>query len=234
MCGRFTHRLTWEQLRGLYHLTDPRHPELDLKPRYNVAPTDVMAVCRPNRSGHREIAMLRWGLIPFWANDPKVGFKSINARAETVATAPAFRDAFKRQRCLVPASGFYEWKKLEGGGKQPYLIQMRDGAPFSFAGLWDRWSKGEAPIETFAIITGEPNSLVADIHDRMPVILDPADYDAWLTGGEPGALQKMLQPFPAQLMAAFPVSTKVNSVKNDTPDIIEPLSSGAQSSAGLF
>jgi putative SOS response-associated peptidase YedK len=100
--------------------------------------------------------MVRWGLIPFWANDPNVGFKSINARAETVATAPAFRDAFKRHRCLVPANGFYEWKKLAGGGKQPYLIQMRDGAPFSFAGLWDRWGKGEAPIESFTIITGDP------------------------------------------------------------------------------
>jgi putative SOS response-associated peptidase YedK len=182
MCGRFTHRLTWEQIRDLYRLTDARQGELDLKPRYNAAPTDVMPVCRLDRSGQREIAVLRWGLIPFWANDPKVGFKSINARAETVATAPAFRDAFKRHRCLVPANGFYEWKKLAGGGKQPYLIQMRDGTPFSFAGLWDRWNKGEAPIESFTIITGEPNSLVADLHDRMPVILDPADYDAWPTG----------------------------------------------------
>jgi putative SOS response-associated peptidase YedK len=206
MCGRFTHRLTWEQVHGLYQLADPRQAELDLKPRYNAAPTDLLPVCRLNRGGQRDIAMLRWGLIPFWANDPKVGFKSINARAETVATAPAFRDAFKRHRCLVPANGFYEWKKLAGGSKQPYLIQMRDGAPFSFAGLWDRWSKGEAPIESFTIITGEPNSLVADLHDRMPVILDPADYDAWLTGSDPAALQRILQPFPAQLITAFPIS----------------------------
>ena len=233
MCGRFTHRLTWQQVHGLYHLTDPRQAELDLKPRYNAAPTDVLPVCRLNRGGQREIAMLRWGLIPFWANDAKVGFKSINARAETVATAPAFRDAFKRHRCVVPANGFSEWKTLAGGGKQPYLIQIRDGAPFSFAGLWDRWSKGEAPIESFTIITGEPNALVADLHDRMPVILDPADYDGWLTGSDAAALQKMLQPFPAQLMSAYPVSTKVNSVRNDTPEVVEPLPAETHSSPRL-
>jgi putative SOS response-associated peptidase YedK len=141
MCGRFTHRLTWEQVHGLYYLTDPRQPQLDLRPRYNAAPTGLLPVCRLDRQGVREIAMLHWGLIPFWANDPKVGFKSINARAETVATAPAFREAFKHRRCLVPANGFYEWRKLAGGGKQPYLIQMRDGAPFSFAGLWERWKR---------------------------------------------------------------------------------------------
>ena len=238
MCGRFTARLTWQQLHDLYEITapdiGPRHGEPDPKPRYNVAPTDVMPLCRLNRSGRREIAMLRWGLIPYWATDPKIAYKTINARAETVATAPAFREAFKRRRCLVPASGFHEWKKLAGGGKQPYLIGMRDGSPFSFAGLWERWKKGETAIETFTIITGEPNSLVVDLHDRMPVILDPADYDAWLTGGDQAALQKMLQPFPAQLMTAYPVSTKVNSVKNDTPDVIEPLSSGTESIASLF
>jgi putative SOS response-associated peptidase YedK len=215
MCGRFTHRLTWEQVHGPYHLTDPRPPELDLKPRYNAAPTDLLPVCRLNRGGQREIAMLRWGLIPFWANDPKVGFKSINARAETEATAPAFRDAFKRHRCLVPASGFYEWRKLEGGGKQPYLIQMRDAAPFSFAGLWDRLSKGPVPIESFAIVTGEPNSLVADLHDRMPVILDSADYETWLTGSD--ALPRSTA---IRRVAAFPVG--IEGLVNDTPDVIEP------------
>jgi putative SOS response-associated peptidase YedK len=234
MCGRFTHRLTWEQVHGLYHLTDARPPAVDLKPRYNAAPTDLLPVCRLDRSGQREIAMLRWGLIPFWANDPNVGFKSINARAETVATAPAFREAFKHRRCLVPADGFYEWRKLAGGGKQPYLIQMRDGAPFSFAGLWERWKKGPELIESFTIITGEPNSLVADLHDRMPVILDPADYDSWLTGTDPAAPRKMLQPFPAQLMAAFPISTKVNSVKNDTADVIEPLGAATERTPSLF
>src|SRR5262245_52592572 len=223
MCGRFTHRLTWQQVRDLYGLTDPRQAEVDLKPRYNVAPTDVMPVCRLNRSGQREIAMLKWGLIPYWADDPKIGYRTINARAETVATAPAFREAFKRRRCLVPASGFYEWRKLDNGDRQPYLIQMRDGSPFSFAGLWERWTKGEAPIETFTIITGEPNSLAAELHDRMPVILERDDYGAWLTARDTAIPQAMLQPFPAQLMASFPVSKRVNSPKNDDADLIVPI-----------
>jgi len=227
MCGRFTTRLTWHQLHDLYNITAPdiapRQGGLDLKPRYNVVPTDVMPVCRLNRQGRREIAMLRWGLIPYWATDPKIGYKTINARAETVATAPAFRAAFKKRRCLVPASGFYEWKKLEDGSKQPYLIGMRDGTPFSFAGLWERWDKGEAPVETFTIITGEPNSLVADLHNRMPVILDPGDYDTWLTAADTAIPQAMLQPFPAQLMRAYPVSKRVNSPKNDDAYLIAPI-----------
>src|SRR5262249_53979025 len=155
-------------------------------------PTDLLPVCRLDRSGDREIAMLRWGLIPYWAKDERIGFKAINARAETVATAPAFREAFKHRRCLVPANGFYEWKKLPGGRKQPYLIQMRGGSPFSFAGLWERWKKGETPIETFTIITGEPNSLAAELHDRMPVILDPDDYDTWLRASDTSIPQALL------------------------------------------
>jgi len=140
-----------------------------------------------------------------------------------VATAPAFRAAFKKRRCLIPATGFYEWKKLEDGSKQPYLIGMRDGLPFSFAGLWERWDKGEAPIETFTIITGEPNSLVADLHNQMPVILDPDDYHAWLTAADTTIPQAMLQPFPAQLMTAFPVSKRVNSPKSDDAEVIAPM-----------
>jgi len=131
MCGRFTHRLTWQQIHDLYNITvpGPQQGQLELKPRYNVASTQVMPVCRLNADGQREIAMPRWGLIPFWANDEKIGYKTINARTETVATAPAFRAAFKKRRCLVPASGFYEWKKLEDGSKKRYLIAMRDGSP---------------------------------------------------------------------------------------------------------
>lgn len=226
MCERFTARLTWKQLNDLYNITapdiGPREDEFDLKPRYNVAPTQVMPVCRLNADGRREIAILRWGLVPFWAKDDKIGYKTINARAETVATAPAFRAASKKRRCLVPASGFYECKKLEDGSKQPYLIGMRDGSPFSFAGLWEHWDKGEAPIETFTIITGEPNSLAAEIHNGMPVILDPDDCEEWLTAADTAKPQAMLQPFPAQLMMAYPVSRNVNSSKNDTPDLIEP------------
>ena len=172
-----------------------------------------MPACRLNREGQREIAMMRWGLIPYWATDPKIGYKTINAGAETMATAPAFRAAFKKRRCLVPASGLHERKK--DGGKQPHLIEMRDGSPFSFAGLCERWDKAEPPIETFTIITGEPSSLVAGMHNRMPVILDPHDYDAWLTAAGTAIPQALLQPFPAQLMWAYPVSKRINSPKND-------------------
>jgi putative SOS response-associated peptidase YedK len=226
MCGRFTVRLTWEQIHGLLNIIpakrEPAQRELDLKPRYNVAPSQQVPVVRLDKDGQRELAMLRWGLIPSWASDPKIGYKMINARAETVATAPSFRAAFKKRRCLIPATGFYEWKKLEDGSKQPYLIGMRDGAPFSFAGLWERWDKGEAPIETCTIITGEPNSLVAELHNRMPAILEPEDYEAWLRAADTAIPQAMLRPFPSQLMQAYPVSKRVNSPKNDDAALIEP------------
>jgi putative SOS response-associated peptidase YedK len=221
MCGRYRSPTTLDSMRELLRFLNEL-PQ-DIRPRYNAAPTDSLPVVRLDRSGNRELAMLRWGFIPFWAEDAKIGAKFINARAETVATAPAFRAAFRTRRCLVPAGGFYEWKKVDGG-RQPYHVGLRDGAPFAFAGLWERWNRGAVPIESFTIITGEPNSLVADLHDRMPAILDPEDYDAWLTATDTAIAAAMLQqPFPAQLMAAYPVSTKVNSVKNDTPDLIEPI-----------
>jgi putative SOS response-associated peptidase YedK len=223
MCGRFTAKLTWQQLHDLYEIGIAESPPdgLDLKFRYNIAPTQPVPIVRSNPAGRREIALLRWGLIPFWSKDAKIAYRTINARAETIATAPAFRAAFKKRRCLVPASGFYEWKKLDGD-KQPYFIGLRDGAPLAFAGLWERWDKGEAPVETFTIITGEPNSLVAGLHDRMPVILDPDDYDAWLTAADTAIPQALLQPFPSQLMTAYPVSKRVNNARNDDPAMMEP------------
>jgi len=224
MCGRFTAKLTWQQLHDLYEIAVPESapPELDLMPRYNIAPTQTVPIVRLNSARRRELALLRWGLIPFWATDAKIAQRTINARAETIATAPAFRAAFENRRCLIPASGFYEWKKLDDGTKQPYFIGLRDGAPFAFAGLWERWSKGAAPVETFTIITGQPNSLVAPLHDRMPAILDPEDYNAWLTATDRAALQALLQPFPAQLMTAYAVSKRVNNAKNDDPAVLEP------------
>jgi len=223
MCGRFTTKLTWQQLRDLYEITapEPRQDELELKPRYNIAPSQTVPVVRLHPAGRRELALLRWGLIPFWSKDPKIAYRTINARAETVATAPAFRAAFKKRRCLIPASGFYEWKKLDDG-KQPYFIGMRDGSSFAFAGLWERWDKGEAPVETFTIITGEPNPLVAELYNRMPVILDPSDYDAWLTAADTAIPQALLQPFPSQLMTAYPVSKRVNNTKNDDATMQQP------------
>ncbi len=223
MCGRFASNLTWQQLHDLYEIAAPERTPAppDLKPLYNIAPTLTVPVVRLNRAGRRKIALLRWGLIPYWSKDAKIAYRTINARADTVATAAAFRAAFERRRCLVPALGFYEWRKLDGD-KQPYFIGLRDSTPLAFAGLWERWKQGEDALETFTIITGEPNSLVAEIHDRMPVILDPADYDAWLTAADSAGLQALLQPFPSQLMAAYPVSKRVNNVKNDDAALIEP------------
>jgi putative SOS response-associated peptidase YedK len=220
MCGRYSITTAPEAMRRLFRFENAAP---DLQPRYNAAPTDKLPVVRLDRDGRRELAVLRWGLIPFWAKDEKIGFRSINARAESVATAPAFREAFQHRRCLVPVNGFYEWKRLPDGGKQPYHIGMRDGSPFALAGLWERWKKGAQPIESFTIITGEPNSLTAALHDRMPVILEPDHWDAWLTAKDTAAPLTMLQPFPAQLMVAYPVSPKVGNVKNDTPDLVQPL-----------
>jgi putative SOS response-associated peptidase YedK len=220
MCGRYSITTAPEAMRRLFRFENAA-PELP--PRYNAAPTDKLPVVRLDRDGRRELAVLRWGLIPFWAKDEKIGFRSINARAESVATAPAFREALQHRRCLVPVNGFYEWKRLPDGGKQPYHIGMRDGSPFALAGLWERWKKGAQPIESFTIITGEPNSLTAALHDRMPVILEPDHWDAWLTAKDTAAPLTMLQPFPAQLMVAYPVSPKVGNVKNDTPDLVQPL-----------
>lgn len=221
MCDRFTHRLTWTQIVELYGLlgVEPVH----LEPRCNVAPSQRAPIIRRAQDGHRQLAMLRWGLIPAWAKDTAISYKTINARAETVATAPSFRAAFKVRRCIVPASGFYEWQK-DGTRKQPYLIEADDESPLSFAGLWERWEHGPEPIETFTIITTEPNELLAPIHNRMPVILAPEDFDVWLEPKESPIAQALLRPYPAELMRAVPVSTRVNSPKNDDPAVLESVS----------
>jgi putative SOS response-associated peptidase YedK len=232
MCGRFTNRLTWRQLRELYGVTEPEigldEAEPELPPRYNIAPTQVVPVVRAGRRGGRELALLRWGLIPWWAREIEIGARMINAKAETVAEQPAFRNAFQRRRCLVPADGFYEWQRANGS-KQPYLVGLKDGAPFAMAGLWERWDRGdplagEPPvIESFTIITGPANALVAPIHDRMPVILAPADYEAWLASPDLAIPQALLQPYPAEGMTAWPVSRRVNSVKYDDAECAAPV-----------
>jgi putative SOS response-associated peptidase YedK len=196
----------------------------DLLPRYNVSPSQSVAAIR-HADGRRTLARLRWGLIPSWAKDPKIDYQCINARAETVATKPAFRSAFKRRRCLIPADGFLEWQKLSAKKKQPYHIRLRDESVFTFAGLWECWHPPEGePVETCTIVTTEANDLVRPLHDRMPVILDGGDRDAWLApDAEAVLLQPLLRPFPAELMEAVAVSTLVNSPKNDLPECLEPL-----------
>lgn len=171
--------------------------------------------------------MMRWGLVPFWARDVKISYDLINAMAETVAEKPAFRDAFKKRRCIIPADGFYEWQKLDARRKQPYAIVMKDRSVFGFAGLWESWqgwASGEV-IRSCTIITTEPNALCAPIHNRMPVILDPKDYAAWL-GEEPATpatLTAMLTPYPATRMEAFKIGSRIGNVKFDEPSLAEPL-----------
>ncbi len=213
MCGRFTREYTWRQLHDFLQLTLPGLEEM--KPSYNVAPTQIAPVYRVNQQGARELAPMRWGLIPYWSKDGQ-GF--INARSETVSSKRTFCKAFASQRCLVPASGFYEWKKI-GTKKNPYYFRLLNDAIFCFAGIWDRWGEGEWAIETFAILTTEPNELVAEIHDRMPVILRPEEYAAWLDPQAPN--QPPLDAIAAEEMEAYPVSRRVNSPKANERTLVE-------------
>lgn len=236
MCGRYTHLFTWEELHRLSTLTTP---QIDLPRSWNVAPTQVAPVIRmvAGAEGGHALAMLKWGLVPFWAEDPKIGSSLINARGETVAEKPAFRAAFKSRRCLVPVSGFYEWKRLgekSMGGKQPYYIRAAADEPLLFAGLWERWDgpkqdpdhptslfdEKPEPIESYTIVTTAPNAMMAELHDRMPAVIDPSDQDTWLCGSVEEA-KALLRPYPAELMMSYPVSTRVNSPKNNDPACVE-------------
>src|SRR5215470_3353607 len=215
MCGRY--RLTAKEryLRDHFGLDE----DPSWTPRWNIAPTQQIATIRQHRSEPKRcFGLMRWGLIPYWAKEPSIGQKTINAMSESAAEKPAFRDAMKWRRCLVPADGFYEWKRLSSKEKQPYNIGLTDDSPFAFAGLWERWrDQDNKTIETCTILTTKPNSLVADVHDRMPVILRPEEYDLWLDPGVtvPSRVTGCLQPFDARLMKKYPVSTRVNSPDND-------------------
>ncbi len=217
MCGRFTLHTEAGRLARQFVV----QLDLDLAPRYNIAPSQDVLAIRQGPAG-REAVMLHWGLVPFWAREVKTGYRMINARAETVAQKPAFRAAYRRRRCLVPADGFYEWRSGPRG-KQPCHITLADGAPFAIAGLWERW-EGDGTLESCTLIVTAANALVEPIHDRMPVILDPADYGAWLDPAtEPGVLGALLRPYPPQGMCAHPVSTRVNNPRNDDPACLEPV-----------
>lgn len=219
MCGRY--RLT--QAERFAEMSEVRLA-WNPKPRYNIAPSQTVPVMLDESPD--ELTELRWGLVPSWANDMKIGSSLINARAETVASKPAFRAAYQKRRCLVPADGFYEWKKA-GIGKIPHHICMADGAPFAFAGLWEVWrdplrSDDAPPIRTFTIITGEPNELVCTVHNRMPVIIQRERYDAWLSPKTSLDERKtFLTPFPADRMSVHPISDRVNSPRYDDPAILE-------------
>ena len=221
MCGRYTAAMSWSELVDLYEITETGIP-LNVAPRYNVAPTQTVPIVRSVPNG-RELAMVRWGLVPSWSKGPDSRYSMINARAETVTEKPSFRTPFRRRRCLVPADGFYEWKKANGA-KQPYRIALNDGRPFAFAGLWDSWeSADETAIESCTIIVTDANELVRPIHDRMPVILDPGNHVRWLDveGTPADEAAEMLLSYPSERMTAYPVSRMVNSPKNDDPKCIE-------------
>lgn len=219
MCGRFAQSLSAEQI-ARYFGAEPRVD--DDGNHYNVAPTqNILAVIEED--GQRIVTTARWGLIPPWADNPQIGSRMINARGETVAEKPAFRAAFRRQRCIIPAAAFYEWKTV-GGRKIPHAITRRDGKPMAFAGLWSTWrdpATGET-IRTATIITTSANEVLAPLHDRMPVILPEESWDAWLDPGfdNVGALRSMLGPCPADDLRAYPVSPRVNNVHNDGPDLL--------------
>ena len=218
MCGRFTLRTPAHRLAEAFGVRELPN----LRPRYNIAPSqDVVAIRRA--ADGRELVSLRWGLIPFWAKEAAIGNRMINARAETAAGKPAFRAAFRRRRCLVAADGFYEWQKTDGGPKQPYFIRLADDAPFAIAGLWERWSApdGEA-VESCTLLTTGANDLLRPIHDRMPVILAPAAYDAWLDAEAPSA-EALLRPYPAGEMTAYAIGRLVNDPRTDAAACIAPL-----------
>ena len=215
MCGRY--RLSRrKQLVEEYF--DSVSGDEEWNPRYNIAPTQPVPVIRQNpKESLRELSLIRWGLILSWAKDPSVAAKMINARSETAGTKPAFSDAMKSRRCLIPADAFYEWEKI-GKTKQPYCFEVNEGKLFAFAGLWDRWKDASGKtVDTCSILTTTPNALTAPVHDRMPVILNPDGYDLWLDPGmrDVVAASELLKPYDARLMRCYPVSSRINHVAND-------------------
>ena len=231
MCGRFSSRLSWSELHALYDLSNV--PMNDLDPRSNVAPTQSSLVIRRDIEGKRRASMMRWGLIPFWAKDPKKLPMMVNARVETITTLPSYKDAVRKRRALAVACGYYEWTG-EKGAKQPWRFVRRDSQPIIFAAIWDTWkpkegvaeTAGKEPVETFSIVTAEPSPDIAHIHDRMPVVLEKADFDLWLDP-DPSLFDRqmaLLKPAPEGTLRYFPVSTKVNSSRNEGVDLVNPIS----------
>jgi putative SOS response-associated peptidase YedK len=215
MCGRFAFYSPREAVRAVFGVELPFDPA----PHYNVAPTQVVAAIRAGPSGPEGV-QLRWGLVPYWARDVAIGNRLINARAESLGDRPAFRDAFRRRRCVVLASGFYEWRR-EATGRTPHYVAPRHGQPLAFAGLWERWERGAAPLETCTIITTEASRALATLHERMPVILPPEALGEWLDPRQPAAaLARLLRPAPEDLLVFHPVSRAVNSPAQEGPGLI--------------
>jgi len=220
MCGRYNIITDAQALYDAYQVDAGLGAET--LARYNVAPSTEQLVIL-SEGGRRMARRLRWGLIPHWAQDAAIGYKTINARGESVALKPAFREALRRRRCLIPATGYYEWKGLPGR-KQAYLIRLKSGALFSFAGLWESWAGPKGEVRSFTIITTEPNALMARIHDRMPAIIARDRYARWLDASlqSPAEIQTMIAPYPAEAMQAVPVGAGISSVRNQGAELIEP------------
>lgn len=221
MCGRFVQYSDPEIYASLFDLD----AVCTAVPRYNIAPTQPVLAVRQSENGTRQLVSLRWGLVPSWSKGPDSQYSMFNARAETVHTKPAYRNAFGHRRCLIPAEGFYEWQQTRSG-KRPHLVRRRDGAPFAMAGLWDTWRRGgEEPLQSCTIIVTEANAVVRPVHDRMPVILEPADYAAWLDpkNDDTDALIALLKPAVPDVWTSLPVSKQVNNARNEGPELLEPV-----------
>ncbi len=227
MCGRFASTTPPDKLAAYFGAEAPILGDEEVSADYNVAPTRDVPIVRV-RGDERHLDYLRWGLVPRWAKDLRIGSKMINARAETVATKNSFRSAFAKRRCIVTADGFYEWKRLDPKTKHPMYIHRADGDPLAFAGLYERWTDAEnlREIHTCTIITTTPNEMMAEIHDRMPVLLSPQRWDEWLdpANADTESLQRLLVPAPDALLTSYAVSTEVNSVKNNNADLLAPIS----------
>lgn len=220
MCGRFAQRTDPKRLAQAFNVAEVPN----IEPRYNIAPTQDILSVRASADG-RELVFYKWGLIPSWAKDAAIGARLINARSETVTEKPAFRQAFKQRRCIIPADGFYEWQRT-AGRKQPFYFRMRDESPFGFAGLWERWKgEGRKAINSCTILTTEANEVLRPVHDRMPVILHPEDYELWLDSDvrKQELVKELLRPFPAEEMEGYAVSASINSPRNQGAELIEQM-----------
>jgi len=224
MCGRFARKSTQEVLADWFGVPLEEMPWF--APTFNAAPQSVQPVVRQNRdSGSPEFALMRWGLVPFWAKDAKIGCTTINARAEDAPSRRMYREALKNRRCLIPADAFYEWQRVDAKTKHPYALTLASKKPYAFAGLWESWKpKQGEPLETFTILTTDPNALVERIHNRMPAILEPADYGRWLEPGDPARPPvDLLRPLAAEKMVAWRVADRVGNVRHNDPQLLEPL-----------
>lgn len=220
MCGRFTVAVPGAALQAEFDLRGT--PLVDFRPRYNVAPTQDAPVLLRAEDGGLRLAQFRWGLVPVWAKGVEVGNRLINARAETAAEKPAFRHAFQRRRCLVPADGWFEWK-AEGKQKTPMRIHLRSGRPFALAGLWEHWARGDHELYSFTILTTSAAPGIRHIHERMPVLLPPGARERWVDpDAEPAELERLLAPYEGDDLASYAVSPLVNSPRNDVPEVIYP------------